>query len=213
VVAFALRLDQLVVRAWLGESSAGIYFGATRLIDLALFAGSATLLSLFPSLASSHQQSPAAFRERLQGQFDALSALGWIAALGCLVAGPWIIRVLYGSAYAGAGPILAVLGGAALLMLNAGVRWNYILLAASPLLSLAAAGLHVTTLAGLCLLLVPRVGAPGAAVAMLAACMVSGLLTSFLFPSLRPCAGPQIRGLLIVFTPGRWRALLRQFTE
>ncbi|MBI2498362.1 MAG: oligosaccharide flippase family protein, partial [Opitutae bacterium] len=53
-VAFAMRLDQLLVRAWLGENATGLYFAATRLIDMALFAGSATMLSLFPSLATSH---------------------------------------------------------------------------------------------------------------------------------------------------------------
>jgi hypothetical protein len=39
---------------------------------------------------------------------------------------------------------------------------------------------------------------------------VSGVLTSLVFPSLRPCAGPQFRGLLIAFTPSRWRDMFAQ---
>ncbi len=211
MVAFALRLDQLLVRTWLGENQAGIYFAAARLTDLALFAGSAMALSLFPSLAASQAHSPAAYQARLQAMFDALSALGWFVALGCTFIGPWVVRLLYGPAYAGAATVLAVQGWACLFALSATVRWNFIILSAPTILNLAAALLHILTLLPLAAWLVPKWGISGAAFAWLVAAGVSGVLTSFLFPALRPCAGAQVRGLLIVFTPNRWRDLLRQF--
>ncbi|MBL9216100.1 MAG: oligosaccharide flippase family protein [Opitutaceae bacterium] len=210
-VAFALRLDQLLVRGWLGEHDAGIYFAAVRLVDMILFAGAAMSLSLFPALSASRAASPGEFAARLQAQFDALSALGWIAGLGCTLAGPLVIRLLYGPAYAGAADALAVLGWAALVALNANVRWNFILLAAPVTLNLAAAALHAATLLALAAALLPRLGLAGAAWSLLAANLASGLATSFLFPPLRPCAAAQARGLLILFTPARWRGLLAQF--
>jgi O-antigen/teichoic acid export membrane protein len=211
MVAFALRLDQLLVRAWLGESQAGVYFAATRLTDMALFAGAAMALSLFPALSASHAQSAAAYEARLQAMFDAVSALGWFVAIGCTVAGPWVIRLLYGPAYAGAGTVLAIQGWAALIALSATARWNFIILSAPTIVNLGAALLHILTLSGLAAALMPRWGTTGAALALLVADAVSGLLTTFLFPTLRPCATAQARGLLIPFTPGRWRDLLRQF--
>ena len=210
-VAFALRLDQLLVRTWLGPEASGIYFAAARLTDMALFAGAATTLSLFPALSASHRSSPADFARALQSSFDAPSALGWIVAVGCTIGGPWAIRLIYGPAYAGAAGVLAVQGWACLFAFSAGLRWNFILLSAPPLLNLAAALLHIVTLLALAAWLIPARGLVGAAWALVAADIVSGYLTSFLFPALRPCAGPQTRGLLIVFTPARWREMLGQF--
>ncbi len=210
-VAFAMRLDQILVRTWLGEGQAGVYFAATRLTDMASFAGGAMALSLFPSLSSSHAGTVDEFRSRLQAMFDALSALGWAVAVGCTLGGPWIIRLLYGQAYAGAATVLAVQGWAALIALNATARWNFIILSAPTIVNLGAALLHILTLLSVASVLMPRWGTVGAAVALLVANTVSGLLTSFLFRSLRPCAADQLRGLLIVFTPSRWRDLLRQF--
>jgi len=212
VVALAIRLDQLLVRSWLGTTGAtGLYFAASRLTDMALFAGAATTLSLFPSLAAGHRSSPQDYARRLQASFDALSAMGWIVALVCTFAGPWIVRLIYGPAYAAAAPVLAVQGWACLFALSAGLRWNFILLSAPPLLNLAAALLHVVTLLAVAAWLMPGRGLAGAALALLAANVVSGYVTSFLFPPLRACAGAQTRGLFIVFTPGRWPEMLRQF--
>jgi PST family polysaccharide transporter len=210
-VAFALRLDQFLVRTWLGERASGIYFAAARLTDMALFTGAATSLSLFPALAASHAGPPEGYHRRLQAAFDALSALGWLVAVGCTVAGPWIIPFIYGRAYAEAAEVLAVQGWACLFALSAGVRWNFILLSAPPMLNVAAALLHIGTLLALGVWLMPEYGTPGAALALLGANVVSGFLTSFLFPPLRACAAAQTRGLLIVFTPARWGEMLRQF--
>lgn len=211
LVAFAMRLDQLLVRAWMGEQPAGLYFASSRLIDMALFAGAAVCLSLFPALAASHARTPADYHNRLQALFDALSALGWLVAIGCTLGGPWIIRLVYGPAYAGAAPVLLIQGWAALFALSASVRWNFILLSAPPLLNVAAAFLHIAVILGLCSWLIPRLGLTGVALSLLSANIVSGFLTSFIFPPLRACAGAQSRGLLILFTPARWPGLLHQF--
>jgi PST family polysaccharide transporter len=210
-VAFALRLDQFLVRAWLGEQASGIYFASARLIDMALFTGAAATLSLFPALAASHAGTEGDYHRRLQALFDALSALGWLVATVCTVGGPWIIRFIYGPAYAAAAPVLAVQGWACLFALSAGVRWNFILLSAPPMLNVAAAILHIGTLVAMSAWLAPLHGTVGVAMALLGANVVSGILTSLLFPPLRACASAQIRGLLIVFTPARWGGMLRQF--
>lgn len=211
VVALALRLDQLLVRTWLGDGQAGIYFAATRLTDMAIFVGVAISVSLFPALSASHARSVQEYQIRLHSLFAVLSALGWLVVLGCNLAGPWIIRLLYGASYAEAVPVLALQSWACLIALNATARWNFIILSAPTLVNLGAAFLHILCLLGLAGELMPRWGAPGAAFALVVANFVSGILTTALFPSLRSCASAQMRGLLIVFTPGRWPGLLREF--
>lgn len=211
VVALSMRADQLLVRHWLGDTEAGIYFASSRLIEVALFAGSTVLLSLFPALAASHTRSPADYYSRLQALFDALSALGWIAALGCTLLGPLAIRLLYGPSYLAAGGVLIIQGWAALFALSAGARWHFILLSAPPLLNLAAAGIHIAVLLALGAWLTPLLGVKGTALAWLAAMIASGYLTTWLFPALRPSAAAQTRGLLIPFSPARWHSLLQTF--
>lgn len=210
-VAFAMRTDQLLVRQWLGVADAGVYFAASRLTEVALFVGGTMTLSLFPALSASHAKSPADYMEKLQAMFDALSALGWVVALGCTLLGPLVVRLLYGPAYAAAAPILAVQGWACLFALSAGARWQFILLSAPTILNLAAALLHIGVLVGVAAWLIPARGGFGAALAWLAAVVASGFLTSFLFPALRSCAPLQVRGLLIPVAPARWCGLLRQF--
>ncbi len=210
-VALALRLDQLLVPHWLGKTDAGIYFAASRLTEVALFVGTTMTLSLFPALAASRAHSPANYQARLQSLFDALSALGWIVALGCTLVGPLVVRLLYGPAYSDAGNVLIVQGWAALFALSAGARWQFILLSAPTLLNLAAALIHVATLLALGPWLTPRLGVIGAAVAGFGAVVASGYFTSWLFPPLRACAAAQTRGLLIPIAPARWRSLLTTF--
>lgn len=208
-VSFAMRLDQLLVRQFLGEHAAGEYFAATRLTDIALFAGATLTLSLFPGLAAAHAQSDAVFRQRLQSLYDLLSAFGWAIAVGCTLLGWLVVGIIYGPDYVTTIRILPILGWASLIALNASARWQLILLAAPPALNLWSALFHACTVASLAWWLLPRFGVVGAALALVAACVVSGLLTSWLFPALRPYAGLQLRGLSIAFTPRRWPGLLR----
>jgi O-antigen/teichoic acid export membrane protein len=208
MVAFTMRLDQLLVRTWLGDREAGIYFAATRLTDLAQFAGYAMMLSLFPALATVHAHSPQKYQSKLQTLFDVMSALGWLVALGATVLGAGIIRLLYGQPYAGAAPVLIVQSWACLVSLSATVRWHFILLSAPVTLNLAAALMHTSTLVAMSTWLMPRLGPTGAALALLTANLVSGYLSTFLFPPLRGCVTAQTRGLLIPFAPTRWRSLI-----
>jgi hypothetical protein len=77
--------------------------------------------------------------------------------------------------------------------------------------NLAAALLGIASQLSLAALIVPRLGAVGIAIAWFAGSVVSGFATSFLFTSLRPCAGAQARGLLIPFAPSRWADMFRLF--
>jgi len=212
-VAFAMRLDQFLVRSWLGESATGIYYAATRLTEFALFAGATLAISLFPGLAQSHDGTTEGYHQALQELFDALSALGWIVGIGFTVLAPVGINLLFGTAYAGAVPILIIQGWAALFALSATARWQYIILSAPPAYNLVAAIVHIGVMLVAGGWLIPRLGLPGAALTWLVATACSGYLTTLLLPGLRLCAGIQTRALLIPFAPARWGRLIRQFVR
>lgn len=206
----ASRCDQFLVRAWLGERPAGIYFAATRLSEVAVFAGMATALSLFPALAASQQRSPDEYREKLRAVFETMSALGWIVALGGTLFAAPAVALLYGPGYAGAASILVLQCWACLFTFNGNVRWQLVVLSHSTALNLATAAVHLAVVVAVTAWLVPRLGAAGAAVGSLAAAAVSCYATTFVIPTLRPCAGAQTRGLLVIVAPGRWKSVLGQ---
>lgn len=211
LVALAMRLDQLLVRTWLGEHAAGVYFSAAKLIEVALLTAATFTVSLFPGLSEGHGQSEQVFAARLQAQFDAMSALGWSVALACTLFSPWVIPLMYGDSYRAAVPVLIWKGWGALIALNAAVRWQFILLNAPTSLNLVAALLSIGCQLGLTAWWAPRWGLGGVAAAWTLAAIGSGLLSTFLFRPLHPVAVPQLRGLLIPFAPARWPAMLAQF--
>ena len=212
VVALSLRFDQILVREWLGAQMAGIYFASARLTEIALFAGTATTLSLFPILAASHGETPLKFKACIQATFDILSLLGWVVAITFTLLGPWVIRTLYGPSYSAAAPILIWQGWACIFALSAGARWQFILLEAPTSTNLYAAILGIGSQLLVALWIVPALGAVGVAIAWFFGIVTSGFLTSILFPPLRPCAAAQARGLLIPFAPSRWAAMLGLFS-
>lgn len=206
LLALQGRLDQFVVKASLPEAEAGAYFAAVRLIELPLFVTGAISVSIFPALAASRAKGEAAFAVHAQQMFDLLNGVAWIAALGLTVAGPWVVTRLFGTAYAGAVPSLTVLAWGLLPWAGSFARQQCILATKPTWLQVAAAIVALAVQFPVALLLVPRWGGPGAALASVASGLVGGWLTSYVLPGLRSCAGWQGRALLIPFAPGRWRA-------
>jgi len=206
LVALYLRLDQMLVQRWLSPTEAGVYFAAARLIDVATLGAAAVGTSVFPALAAAHGSTLAQFDARLRAVFDLLSGLGWIVALGLTFTAPWLVRLIFGPAYAAAVPILIVKAWTCVVLFSGIARGHFVVLTGATRANLAAVIVGIAVQAIGAVLLIPRLGALGAAFAAAVAALVSGWLTSFILPALRPCAVAQTRGLLIAFQPGQWAA-------
>ena len=208
-VVLANRLDQFLVSAWFPGAPTGAYFAASRLTELAVFSGTAVVVSILPALAEAHGRGMEAFMDQLQAAFDLLSGLGWLIALFFALLGPVLVPTIFGPGYAEAVPVLLIQGWTCLLLLSGSVRWQFILLTASTTLNLAAALAGIAVQATLATWLLPQWQLPGAAAAALFAAAASGWWSTFLFPALRPCARMQTRALVVLFAPRRWPAAWR----
>lgn len=205
----AFRLDQLMVYVWLGNTASGVYFAATRLTELPVFLATSVAASLFPVLAASHAMGSDAFMKKLGEAFDLLTLIGFGIAAAITVAAPWLVPLLYGAAYHDAVPILIIQTWATLLIFSGTVRvhfavltdagWTQMLIAAIMLIAQLSSGAW----------LIPRMGLLGAAFSQALAMLISGWATSFVFPAMRPSAGPQSRAFLILFRPQSWLAAIR----
>jgi PST family polysaccharide transporter len=204
--ALAVRLDQVAVAGVLGDAPAGLYFGALRLMEFPILVATATATSLFPSLAIEGNEP--AMHVQLEKVFFIVALVSWVTAIGATVAGPWLTPLILGRAYAQAWPVLAIHGWAALFYFSGFVRANYLALrsASGTQASAAASSLAVQVVFNI--LLVPRIGICGAALAFLVTQAFNAWVLPCVLAPLRPCLAIQARALIAPWQPGRWREFL-----
>lgn len=162
------RNDIVILHALVAAAEVGQYAAAFRLFDGVLLLATPLALLFFRRLRLVRADAAAA--RRLQRSSLLLAALaGAVLALAGAWLGPWLIGRLYGAAYAvSAGPLMGWLFAAFVFVLP-----NYVLTQAAIALDrercyMLGASLAAVSSLALNLLLVPRHGAAGAAMALIA---------------------------------------------
>lgn len=197
VLMIYLRIDQVMLGALASEAEVGFYAAAVRISEVWYFVPAAIVSSVFPGIVQLRATDEAQFHQRLQRLYNLLAFLGYVVALPVTLLAPWLVRLLFGSAYQPAGPLLAVLIWAGLFA-NLTVARNAHFIALDwgrAQLWTASAGAVANIL--LNLLLIPRYGAMGAAVATCLSYWVAAHGACYASRSLRPAAGMIVRALLM----------------
>lgn len=167
VTLLYLRADLLILGALRDTAEAGNFQGAFRLFEATFVLSGAVAAGTFPLLAS-----------RLgQKGFDALVrfVLGFLVilvvpiTLGFSLLGGWLVPLLYGEGFSGAVRPLAILGVALLAVFPNALTTHLLVAAGRTRRFVAALLVRLSVSVGLDLLLVPSLGAVGAAVAVAAA--------------------------------------------
>jgi O-antigen/teichoic acid export membrane protein len=103
------QMDLVLVNRFFDPATAGQYAPASVLGKAVLYLPGGLVTAILPIVAASHAR-----RERGTGHaaqaLGATALLCGAAALVYFVAGPWLVRVLYGERYGAAGSLLAVYG-------------------------------------------------------------------------------------------------------
>jgi len=112
ISGFLIMIYMRIAQVMLGElgtfADVGSYSVATRLVEVWYIVPVTLTASLFPAIIRASELAPAEYRRRIQHLYDVLL---WMAiALAILVSlfAPWIVRLLFGAAYASAAPVLAL---------------------------------------------------------------------------------------------------------
>lgn len=197
-ITLNMRIDQVMLGQLLDDSAVGLFSAAVRLSEVWYFIPVAIVASAFPFIAGQSDQAVAdrRWRQLYGGMFWLSVAAGVFATL----LGPWLIRLLFGEAYAPAGGILVIHIWSGF-NVALGLVWSrWIVLENQPRIQLLVQTLGAAINIGLNLLLIPRMGVIGAAWATLASYWISGIF-SFLIYKPRVTFGY----LAAVLTP--WRLL------
>jgi O-antigen/teichoic acid export membrane protein len=170
-----INVDRVLIKQLLGNASAGKYAVVVNISTALYFVPIAFGQSLFPSLVEARRDTKL-YHQRLQQAFDSLLWLAIAIALPVSVMAEPLMRVLYGAPYAGSGAALAIVIWSAVVTFL-GLVTSYWLVAENlqriyPVRILAS----LCTCVVLNLVLVPRWGIRGAAVATVASQFMSSTI-------------------------------------
>jgi O-antigen/teichoic acid export membrane protein len=200
-----LRIDIVLLERLRGVEEAGIYAVAARLSEVWYMVPVALMGAVFPALWSRRSDGPA-YQRGLQGSLDALFAVALALAVFLQFAGRPLVHLLFGTAFSASTPVLQIhiWAGVFIFMRALLSRWLLAedLLRFSLVTHVAGAVMNVA----LNLMLIPRYGAIGAAVATVISYASAGWLALFLSARTRPMGWMMAKSLLLPF---RWGDLSR----
>ncbi|CCI53532.1 MAG: oligosaccharide flippase family protein [Tetrasphaera jenkinsii] len=190
-VLFA-RLDVVLLAALTGPAAAALYTAATRFVVVAQLIQQSISTAFEPGLAkASASEGPAAIGRLYKTGTTWLVWLAWPFLLVIAVLAPWWLKV-FGSGYAQAPDVVAVLVFA--MMVSTGIGTVEVMLnvagRARSLVSYNIAGLII--MVGVDLLLIPRLGALGAAI---------GWAATICFKNIAPLIEFRLRMGIYPFSP------------
>ncbi len=194
--AIYVNVDRVMIKHFLGEASAGKYAVVLSISTAIYFVPLVLGQSAFPALVEA-RRDPADYQRRLQQCFDVFLWGAVAVALPTSLFAEPLMRLVYGPAYAGAGAALAIHIWSAVVTLL-GVVTSYWLVAEGlqrlyPVRILASAAVCI----GLNVLLIPRIGIRGAAVATLVAQFMSSTVVFAFSERTRLMPLLQFRALLL----------------
>ncbi len=188
MIMIYMRIDQVMIGNMVGNAEVGIYSAAVRLAEAWYFIPMTVVGSVFPSIVEAKAISEELFYGRLQKLYNLMALMAYIVALPITVMSGWLVTLLFGAAYARAGPMLSVLIWAGLFV-NLGVARS------SFLTTMNWTKVHFMTVSLGCIvnvalnyLLIPVYGGMGAVVASCIAYWFAAHGACFVYRPLRKTA-------------------------
>jgi O-antigen/teichoic acid export membrane protein len=183
--AFNERVDQILVALIASEATLGIYATAVNGFEILLYPAAAAATVILPLAARAYPERRA---EQVLGAFRSVALLTVAGGVVAAALGPWLLPLLFGSAFSpSAEPFLWLLPGA-LGFVALAIFSNALVASSAPALS--SAGPLVSLALGVILdfALVPSFGAAGAAAAATAGLLAGGVTALVLYRRLAPFA-------------------------
>ncbi len=170
------RLALLLLPSLAGTAATGLFSAAARLVESAKLVHLAVFTAIYPMMAQARGISWTRFFSRFRQPWWFLLGLAAVAAFTLsIMAGP-LVRILYGSGYAGAAPLLRLLAWILIPYSINGFLGLVFLARGQARSLLGALSAAALTLGLLTLVLVPRLGAPGAVLAVLSAEVIQSVI-------------------------------------
>lgn len=170
------------------DIAVGVYNAAAKVCNMWVFVPCAIIDSARPMIMSQKGKDEAAYEKRYCRLYAAVIWLGIVAATGISLLAPWIIRIVAGEAFAASVPVLVVLIWARLFSVMGTTRGIWMVCERLSRYVVLFAGMGAVVNFVLNILLIPRMGVMGAAVATLITELIVSIVLPVCFPKTRPLA-------------------------
>ena len=103
-----LKIDQVMIKYYLGEKAVGLYAAAVKLSEIWYFIPAIICSSLFPAIINAKKSGGIIYRNRLKKLFIFLFSIAIIISIPITFGAFWIMKTLYGLEYISSVPILQI---------------------------------------------------------------------------------------------------------
>jgi O-antigen/teichoic acid export membrane protein len=103
-----MRIDQVMIKHLMDNSSVGIYDAAVRIAEAWLTIPNLIVVSLFPAILYAKKNSFASYKKRTLTLALFMGVIGGAASLFVMIFGSWMIKILYGNAYLAGTSVLRI---------------------------------------------------------------------------------------------------------
>ena len=124
-VAIYMNIDQVMIKNLLDAESVGIYAAASKISISFYFLSTVICSSLFPAILNAKNKSDELYQHRVQSLYDLMLWMGVIIALPMTFLSDWLIAILFGVSFGGAGSglVIVVWSGVFVFLQHASWRW------------------------------------------------------------------------------------------
>jgi PST family polysaccharide transporter len=164
-VMLYMRVDVVMLQQMTGDREVGVYAAATRISEVWYFLPAVIVASVSPSIIKSHGTDPELFIVRLRKLYFLMAWLAIGLSLPISLASSWIVNLLYGVQFKEAGPVLAIHLWASVAVFLGVASSQYLLVEQLQRISFYRTLIGVMCNVILNLILIPKLGAMGAAIA------------------------------------------------
>lgn len=202
VTACSMRIDQLLLGLLADDAAVGMYAAAVRLSDACFILPGVLVSAHAPGVLRAAGESPEALERAMRRLYRQVGLLSAAIALGASLGSGILVSLAYGEGFAGSTPVLAVSAWSAVFMALGAARGVHLIALGRSRLHLATTLIGLVGNLGINLLLMPRSGAVGAAIAGVAGQFLAAVGACAMIPRLWPVLGT-MAGSLLPAGPGR----------
>ncbi len=196
MISFYMQIDQVMLKMH-GSRAVGIYSAAARISEAWYFIPVAIVTSIFPAIINARKTDLNRYYIRLQNLYDLLVAISIPVAIVVSLSANFIINMLYGNQYEGAGTMLSIHIWSGIFVFLGSASSQFLLAEGFTLTSFMRTALGALVNILLNIWLIPLYAGVGASIATLIAYCVA-TFSILLFPHTRQQGVMMLKSLFLI---------------
>lgn len=197
MVAIYVQTDKLMLKQILNETEVGYYSMAAAICAMWTFVLQAIIDSVYPTILSLKDKDYEGYLKKNRQLYAIIFYVSFAVSIAFCILGDWVVRILYGEAYAPAIPVLKIATWYTAFSYLGVARNAWIICEGKQRFLKYLYGWAVIINIALNAIMIPYLGASGAALASLITQMFTSILLPLCFTEMRPNAKLMLEAIFL----------------